>query len=700
MEVKKFRFRTGSVVALLLAVVLVFTGVLYNLQVVNGSYYMEQSSRKIANTEIVPAARGYILDRYGREMVTNTAGYQVTLDPKLMGNIQDRNRTVLSLVEVCRDQGVKWADSLPISGAAPFRFTDKAPFEVTRQDEHGKISTSPSQLARLLEILKPAGLKKGAALTADQVMAALRAYFEVDAQVGEAAGRDLVGVLYELALRNKDISRSTYIFAENVDINFITAVKERGLAGVRIATVAVRDYVTPYAGHLLGQVGPIYAEDKDYYTQRGYSLNETVGKFGVESAFEDILRGIPGVKDVELSQSGKVVRESWHVNEADGQLMAPRPGEHVMLTIDAKLQEAVTTALERHVPGMTRESEIAACVITDMTGGILAMDSYPGYAAGDYYDDYEQLDADARRPLLNRALQGLYAPGSTFKPVVAIGGLEEGVITRTEEILDTGRYQYYDRIEDQPMCWFFRQYGQTHGWENVTEAIRDSCNIYFYETGLRMGIDAIDRYAELFGLGERTGLELYEEKGEIAGPETNKRHGQEWYEGETMYAAIGQGNTQITPIQLANYIATLVNGGNHYPTHLLKTVKSSDFSEVIQEYRPEPRDVLNLDPTNVEAVKEGMGLVASDGSAAVYFKDLPVKIGAKTGTAQVYGHDEANALLVAFAPYENPEIAMAIVVEQGGSGTSVAAIAADILEYYFSAKDTMDHVPAENTLIR
>lgn len=250
------------------------------------------------------------------------------------------------------------------------------------------------------------------------------------------------------------------------------------------------------------------------------------------------------------------------------------------------------------------------------------------------------------------------------------------------------------------MCWYFRQYGGTHGWVNVSEAIRDSCNIYFYEAGLRLGIDRIDTYASLFGLGEKTGLELYEAAGEVAGPETSAKHGQPWYEGDTMYAAIGQGNTQVTPIQLANYMATLVNGGSHYPTHLLKTVKSSDFSQVVEEYRPVARDEIGLDNANLEAVKQGMGMVASEGSAARYFRDLPVQVGAKTGTAQVSRNSEAHALLVAFAPYDDPEIAMAIVVEHGGSGTLVAAIAAEIFQYYFSARDAMEAPTIENTLVR
>ena len=698
MDVKQFHTRARVIICALLAVVMVFGGLLYNLQVVNGAYYLENSSRSIVNTETVQAARGDILDRYGRVLVTNRASYQVTLDSKLMGDIQGRNSTVLKLLEVCRAQGVTWTDTLPVTASAPFVFTTDSPYQTVTTAEDGTTTTSATRLAKLLALLK---LKNVAAQPSEEALVtALRTYFEVDEAIGVDEGRQLVGVLYEMALRSKDVVRTSYVFAEDVDINFITAVKEKGLSGVQIDTVTVREYKDTYTAHLLGQVGPIYAEDWDNYKDKGYSQDAIVGKFGVESAFEDVLRGTSGTKDIELSQSGKVVSESWHTNLATGEVETPQPGSNVMLTIDSDLQRVAAESLQARVPGMTDQVQGASVVVTDMTGGVLALVSYPSFDPATYYQDYNELLADPLNPLLNRALQGLYAPGSTFKMAVAVGALEEGDITTTEEILDTGRYKHYDRIEDQPMCWYYRQYGLVHGWENVSEAIRDSCNVFFYETGLRLGISKMDTYAALFGLGKTTGLELYEYAGEVAGPETSKKHDQTWYEGDTMYAAIGQGNTQVTPIQLANYVATLVNGGTNYPTHLLKAVKSSDFSQVEEEYRPEARNTIEIDPKNLEAVKSGMGMAASEGSAAPFFKDLPVTIGAKTGTAQIASKVEANAVFVAFAPYDNPEIAISIVVEKGGSGTAVSAIAADILSYYFSAKDSMEALPSENALVR
>lgn len=696
MDKKQFHGRSRGVSLLLAVVMAAFVWVLFDLQVVNGSYFLEQSTRKIANAETVQAARGNIFDRYGRVLVSNRATYQVTLDTSLMGGVQSRNETVLALLQVCREQGVDWIETLPVTTEPPFRYTVENPFETVTTDESGTELRRETQLARLIASLKLKDLSP----SAPELVEALRNYFKVEPDVSQTEGRALVGVLCELALRSKDIARTGYVFAQDVDIEFITVVKERQLTGVRIDTATVREYNTSYAAHLLGQVGSIYQEEWSYYMDKGYSMNDIVGKDGVEQAFEEILRGTPGVKDVEYNQTGKVISENWHVDLVTGEAQTPRPGDNVMLTLDIKLQEVVEKALERYVPGMTEESQKAACVVVDMTGGVLASASYPTFDPATYRQDYYELSTDPLEPLFNRALQGLYPPGSTFKMAVAAGALEEGAVTRTEKIEDTGRYKHYERIEDQPMCWYFRQYGRTHGFENVSEAIRDSCNVYFYEAGLRLGIDKIDQYAALFGLGEETGLELYETAGEVAGPESSKRHGQTWYEGETMYAAIGQGNTQVTPIQLANYVATLVNGGNHYSTHLLKTVKSSDFSQVIEEYEPQLRDQIGLDEDNMEAVKKGMGMVATESAAASYFRDLPVKVGAKTGTAQVSRNSEAHALLVAFAPYEDPEIAISIVVEHGGSGTLVAAVAAEIFEYYFSAKDAMDAVAPENTLIR
>lgn len=703
MEGKQFQNRTWLVILVLAVLLCVFTGVLYNLQVNNMDYYRGISTRKIANRETVEAARGEILDRYGRVLVSNRATYQVTLDTSPMGEEPERNANLLELLALCRENKVEWADTIPISSHAPFTYTSGEALSYTVENEDGSVSVYQTNFARLLEALPLKGLPEEP--TAAEAMAALRAWFEVDQAVSDGEARALVGVLCELNLRSRDIVRSgEYIFAQDVGIDFISAVKEHKLVGVCIEATTVREYNTSCAAHLLGRVAPIYAEEWAEYKEKGYSMDDTVGKEGAELAFEEYLRGEAGSRTQELTTSHKVVSESWDIDLETGEVLEPKPGDNVMLTLDIKLQEALERSMAQRIPALPSEdTEGGAAVIIDMSGGVLAMASYPTFDLATY--SYDSALADLA-PLYNRATNGRYTPGSTFKMVVAAAALEEGVTTPTEKILDTGYFtlpeeEKYPYGDYHPQCWIYRQYRGSHGRVNVSDALRDSCNIYFYTMGHRLGIEKIDEYAAMFGLGEKTGFELPEYQGYVAGPETSQALGGTWYGGNLLSAAIGQGDTSCTPLQLANYIATLVNGGNHYSAHLLQTVKTSDYSSTVYQREPELLDTLGLKTENMEAIKLGMWKVANEGTASSYFKDLPVEVGAKTGTAQTGSTTtEADAVFVCFAPYEDPQIAMAIVVEKGGSGTELAAIAADVLAYYFNAEDTIESVSTENTLLR
>ena len=704
MEGKQFHIRVRLVAAVLAVMLLLFVGVLYNLQKVNGAYYREQSTKKIANRETVEAARGELLDRYGRVLVSNRATYQVTLDTSLMGTEAERNPNLLELLAVCRAHGQTWTDTIPISADAPFVYTSESALNGTYVDEDGVETEYRTNFGRLLDELNLKSLRDlGRDPTASEVMAALREFYMIDDTVSDADARALVGVLCELRLRSLDIVRTEYVFTQDVDVDFIAAVKERKLRGVRIDTATVREYETTYAAHLLGRVGAI--QNWDDYRDKGYSMSDTVGIDGVERAFEDYLRGKAGVRTLELSTSGKIVSESWDTDLETGEVLEPQPGNNVIMTLDIKLQEVVERSLAQRIPELPSEqTEGAAAVVLDMTGGVLAMASYPTYDLSTIYSSsasYQAVAQDPLNPLYNRATMGTYSPGSTFKMITAVGALQEEIITPDYEYKCEGRYKYYSRIEDQPMCWIYRQYGGTHGWEDVSGAIKDSCNIFFYDAGRQLGIDRLDQYAAMFGLGESTGIEVGDAAGVVSSPAYTESLGQTWYEGNTMYAAIGQENTRSTPVQLANYIATLANGGKHYPVHLLKTVKTNDFSQVVEEYEPEPLDTIDISRENLAAVLEGMREVASgDGTAAKYFADLGVTVGAKTGSAQVSSDSETNAVFVCFAPFENPEVAIAIVAEKGGSGAELGAVAADILSYYFSAEETIESIDAENTLLR
>ena len=707
MDGKQFHWRVRGIAGVLFLILLLFVWVLYDLQYVHGADYLAQSRRKIAKTETVEASRGDILDRYGRVLVTNRESYNVSLDTSFM---EDVNGTLGRLLDICRAEEVTWADTLPISEEAPFVFT----FDTAS-------SGAVSNLYALAEsIKKTAGLPDRA--EADAIRAAAQAgesysspsaaaflealaeYYQIDPLLPDSELRALVGVRYELSLRSREITYNAYTFAQDVELPFIVKVKEADLPGVSIDVTTAREYKTAYAAHLLGRVGPIYSDEWSVYQELGYDYNAIVGKEGVELAFESYLHGTPGKRNIETNDQGKVVSgdDNWVVDQTTGEVLAPDPGDNAILTLDIKLQEAVERALATGIGGLKSEDTQggAAVVIDVRDGGVLAMASYPTFDLTTYTQNYNDLLADPLEPLKNRAIREVYPPGSTFKMVTAIGALEEGIIEPDTEILDTGRYRYYD--DYQPQCWIYRDSGgwRTHEEENVSDAIMDSCNVFFFDAGRRLGISLLEEYTAMFGLGEPTGIELYEATGWMDGPEYTESQGQTWYEGNTLPAAIGQGNSRFTPLQLANYVATLANGGTHYSAHLLKEVKSSDFSQVVERYEPTVLNQLDIDPENLSAVTEGMLRVTTEGSAKAYFADLGVQVAAKTGSAQVSSATESNALFVAFAPYEDPEIALAIVVEKGGSGSTLANIAAEILEYYFSAGSGMETVTPENTLLR
>ncbi len=725
MEGKQFHIRT-LIIGIFLALLMVgFLLILYNLQIVKGDEYRAASTVKIANTVTVEAARGELLDRYGRSLVGNRATYEITLNSSLMGAEAQRNANLLELITICRENDLEWTDTLPISKDAPFTYTDENALVYTNSE--GKVKFS--YLGALLDTL-PLGEKilpnrwrsedlaaassveaLGEGPTAEEVIAGLRQYFLIDESLSDADARALIGVLYELNLRSRDVKQTEYIFAQDVNIDVISAVKERSLTGINISATTVRQYNTTSAAHLLGRVGPIQTENWETYKAKGYNMNDSVGIDGLEYAFEDYLRGKSGTLIQEMNTSGKVVSENWMVDGETGETMEPEPGNHVMLTLDLRLQEKVEEVLANTIESLADTKEKGAIVVQSVNdGGVLAMASYPTYDLSTVYSSneaYQQALNDPRKPFVNRATSEIYYPGSTFKPLVAIAALEEGLVTPTEKIQDTGYLQlpeeeHYPYGDYHPQCWIYRQYRGMHGWENMADALRDSCNIYFYTMGHRLGIEKIDEYAAVFGLGQKTGLELGEAEGYVAGPETSKMLNQEWYGGNLLSAAIGQENTKITLIQLSNYIATLVNGGNRYQTHLLKTVKSSDFSETVYEYEAQPVETLDLNPEWVEAVKLGMWEVANDPESTVdqYLNNLAVEVGAKTGSAQVSADQNANAVFVLFAPYDDPEIVISMVVEGGASGANLASAAGEIVNYYFGSEHTMESIGTENTLIR
>lgn len=689
MKYKLFRFRSQALLLLSVLLTAGFFVLLYDAQIRHGiDIDASTAANTIVTRETVEAARGEITDRYGRVLVSNQTVYHAVLDVGAMGDYSGQVATIRRLIAICRTQGIEWNQgSLPLEQTeSGWQYTTDTPFLREREDGT-QTETSFAQLCQTMEWPMD-GANPG------RVAGAMLRTFGL---TGAEDAYEVLDVLYACYLREKEIVWTTWYFAQNVEIDFITVVKEEDLPGITIKAATERVYYTDCAAHLLGQVGLIAAEDweeGENYKERGYEMDATVGQSGVEYAFEDYLRGTSGVAQRITDLEGNLLDESY--------VELPVAGSNVALTLDIKLQEAAELSLERHTEEINGGEGGSAVVVLDVRdGSVLAAASWPTYDLSRYRQDYNELVQDSLKPLYNRAFLGTYAPGSTYKLVTATAALDTGLISTTDTIRCTGWMEYLDTTF---RCWIYRQNGGTHGVETVSDAIRDSCNIFFYTVGSQLGIDTLTEYAQAYGLGLPTGIELSESTGVNAGPEYSERLGMIWYPGNTLSAAIGQSDNQFTPLQICNYLATVVNGGSRYSAHLLKSVKSHDNTQLIEQYAPEVVNQVPLSDSDRGAILEGMAqVVESTAAVREAFAGLAeqgVQVGAKTGSAQVSGQENANGLFVCFAPYDDPEVAVCVAVEKGGSGAATSVIAADILEYYFSDEAVLERVDRENQLLR
>ena len=657
------------------AFLVLFFAVLYDAQVVHGSENRARSITSNTASETVTASRGIITDRNGKVLVSNRLAYTLVVDKSSFGKDEAAlNDAIWQLIQLCQEQGVTWNDTLPMTTGSSPQLTSKSLTESFREYlDDNKLPTDGGSA---------------------EVLAAMRKLYKVDDSYTDAQARLIVGVRYELD------GRSSYTFAEDVSTELLGRITDGKYRGVTIKTAAARVYNTKLAAHILGTVGAIWQEEwrsdesTGYvgYADKGYNMNDLVGKDGVEKAFEEYLHGKDGKRLITTDENGKITGELY--------TREPQPGGTVALTIDIDLQQVVEDTLASTIQGMidkdSNERGGAAAVIQVGTGEVLAMASYPTYDLETFNQDYDELVKDERLPMFNRATQGVYAPGSTFKLCTSVAALEEGIITPSTIIEDKGIYTYY--VDPQPMCWIWRQAHTTHGRINVSQAIVDSCNYFYYEVGRLTGIKKLDEYATAFGLGQSTGIEIGDVSGVLASPEWAEAHDREWTDGQTITAAIGQSYNLFTPLQLANYVATLVSGGEHYEAHLLKNVKSYDSSRVIGVYGKGPLNDLNISDSTMAAVTKGMHDLTYD-SLRSAFSRCVVEAGAKTGSAQV-GTDIANGTFVAYAPYDDPEIAIAIVVEKGGSGSLLANAAVDIINAWFTRDGTGATAAGEDALMR
>jgi penicillin-binding protein 2 len=678
----------------------VYAVFLYKLQIVEGAAYYEQSQNSIVTTQTVTGARGNILDRYGRVLVSNSICNNLIIDDVELFKQDDPNAILLQLARAVEAGGDRYTDTLPITNEAPFEYvSNMSDLQRTRLDAY---------IANARKYWDDYDLPENP--TAVELMAFFRQRYDIGNSYDSEEMRIIAGIRYEINIRYI-INTSDYIFAQDVGMDLITRLLENNTPGIEVQTSYIREFKTSAAAHLLGYVGLMNEKEFETYKVKNYDLDAYVGKDGAELAFEDYLHGQDGVAQVTSTSTGTLVSKVY--------TKEPQPGENVYLTIDIGLQEEAEQALNSFITqtNAAREEENAKAITYGgdtqelITGGavtVVAVDSgeplclasWPGYDPSTFLDDYTELNEDTNAPLFNRALMGTYAPGSTFKPCTAIAILNEGIITPATTLYDEGIFMKYADQNYAPKCWI---YPGSHGTINLTQAITVSCNYFFYYFGDLLGIDRMSAYAAAFGLGEKTGIELPEALGHMSTQAYKEQlEGLPWYAGDTVQAAIGQAYSQFTPLQLANYIATIANNGNRYSCSMLKTVRSYDYSEKIYEREPEVLSTEKVDQAYYDAVHEGMWGLTQDKTNDVYyaFADCPVHVACKTGTAQVGEDRMNNAVFVCYAPYENPEIAISVVVEKGVKGSAVAQIAREVVDYYFSFKNGTAEPEAELTPLK
>ncbi len=671
------------VIAVMLAAVLFR---MFNLQIIQGEQYSEVAASRLTSNIVEKAPRGEILDTYGTPLVTNKVGYSVVMQRSTKTD-EELNYMIKKLVDILTVNGCDYYDSLPITFE---------PYGFQFEDNNGDGSIN-DEMASWFENNKYKNSSSNPItpdMTAQQVMDAYKKIYRVSPEYSEEAQRGIVGIRYEADLRGFS-QTSPFTVAENVSVDVVTQIKERQneFVGVSVINDYVREYAKPgLATHVLGRIGMIDSKKYELWKNDGYGMNDVVGIEGIELWAEKYLRGVDGTAGSLKKVSG---REVISMEDID-----PIPGNYLVLTLDSELQQVLESSLEKNINQIRAQGGVkekdgydcnagAAVVIEVKTGNVLAMGSYPTFDMTQFndVDYYAMLNSDTSRPMFNRAVSGQYSPGSTFKPLTAIAAIQSGNLTLDEIIVDKGVYKKYDTY--QPSCWIWNEYQMTHGAQDVTLAIENSCNYFFYEVGDRMGIDTLNEYAHKFGLGQLTGVELTEETaGNMANPEYKKQvetniTSRDWYKGDTLQAAIGQSYSLFTPIQLANYAATIANGGTRYKANLIKSIRSSEDGSIVKEFAPQVEEEIDLDEDVLAAIKDGMKKVVDEGSAADIFSGYAIQVGGKTGTAQV-GNGSNNAVFIAYAPFNDPQIAVAVVLEHGVRGTNAGYVAKDIFDKYFN----------------
>lgn len=675
MPTKASKKRYAVVVSLIFILFSAFALNLFNIQVINPQQNTEAAVSSVKVT--VEAIRGAILDRNGYPLVTNRQVNKIVFNytnfPK---DYDERNEIILELIRLFDKNDTEWNDNLPI------------------EIKKGKLAFSKDRENEVSYLKSEAFLDLNYYATVENCFDALCERYNLS-QMSMTQARDVASVYYSMVKDGFNTGRN-YEFASDVSSELVSAIMERSdlFPGVDLQISTEREYTDgAIAPHILGRVGAISESEYEANKDKGYTINDVIGKSGIESAMEDQLRGTNGVKLITTDAEG---------NKTEEYIVEPVAGNTVISTIDYGVQKVAQEALEEGVKNLqtatSRDYPMSGAVVVMNTRNneCLAVASYPTFNNSTYAEDSEKLNSDEATPLWNRALRSTYTPGSTIKPAVSMAGLEEGIITASTKIKCNGKYTYYE--DYQPGC------TGRHGYQDVINALYNSCNIFFYETSRLLGIEKLNSYFTMFGLGEKTGIELTESSGTVDSVDLRTGKGELWTPGLTIQAGIGHGDNQFTPIQLCSYVSTIANKGVRYKASVIKSVKTADLSQTISETQPQVLSKADFKDENWELVHKGMLLVGTESYAD--FSDVPVNVAAKTGTTTIEKYvngkmiETYNGFILTFAPYEEPEIAICVAVEGAGSGGSTAPIASAIMEYYFREKDTTENEQKENTLLQ
>ncbi|MEA4964218.1 MAG: penicillin-binding transpeptidase domain-containing protein [Oscillospiraceae bacterium] len=684
----KTTIRITALLVVLLAIIGIFIARLYRVQVA-------QSEALVSDTDnytflsTVSAARGNILDRNGKVLVTNRASYNLTVNDYIIYSTENTNENILTLVNQCDQLGLSYVDHLPISTEAPFTMT----LDDLNSNWQGYFKTYMSERDWDVD------------MTATNLMKLMRETYNIPETWSDADARKVVGIRFELELRHYVYALSTYVLTYDVSSDALAAIIELCIPGVNVDTTSVREYNTTYAAHILGSVGKMTAEEYETYQELGYSMDASVGKEGFEKAFEEYLHGSDGQKCTVLSSDG-TVEEEYYTEE-------PVAGNNVELSIDIDIQKVAEDALASRIEyirengvskegdGNGKDAEGGAVVVMDCkTGEVLACASYPTYNLATYSEDFNSLLTEEYAPLYNRALQAIYNPGSTFKMVTAIAAVDILGFDPLQSIEDKGIFTAYEEEGFTPRCMLYKNYGQTHGLIDMRQALSVSCNYYFYELGYEIynqfnnTIDPIDEVSKAMGLGESTGIELSEEVGYRANADTKAKLYTDdesgFYGADALMAAIGQSENKFTVMQLATYASTLANEGTRYRATFLQRVVSADYSTLIKQNEPEIASQFSISDEAMSTVLDGMKMCATEGTAKSTFGDYSVSVCAKTGTAEHDYSGSSNASFICFAPADDPQIAIAIYLEKGAAGGALGPIAKAILDAYFAEDSSQE----------